>query len=194
MQRRFLWVVLAIVSVTGLVFGTVGFETTAMDRGVGVTVSDHDRALVTLWDPGVGKQGRPPDGIVRAGLVGEDPVTEDGQSIRVVAVLNRFSDRSITVDATVLDAPQGVVVGPFDPVTLAPGAAAALEAPVQCADHSGPTPITLRVRASNDQFSGVITFDAIVVCAIPTPPEKTVNEGTTEPRASSGTTNETATE
>lgn len=167
---------LVAVAATALVVSTGGFGTASMDRDVTAIVSEHDRALVTVWDPGVGSQGRPPSAIARARLDDETPVTVNGESTHVVAVLNRFDDRSITVDATVVGAPPDVGVGPFDPVTLAPGEAAGLEAPIDCGANDGPVEITLRLRASNDRFRGVITYDATVVCAIPTsttstPPE-----------------------
>jgi hypothetical protein len=193
MRRNSLWIVLAVVAAVGFAVGTVGVDTAAMDRGVSATVSDHDRALVTLWDPGVGTQGQAPEAVRSAGLAGEDPVTEDGARTRVLVVQNRFPDRWITVDATVVDAPPDLGVGPFDPVTLAPGAVAPLLAPVQCGTNTGPTTITLRVRASNDQFEGVITVDATVVCAVPPAQTTTANETATEPQSPRTATNGTAT-
>jgi hypothetical protein len=160
-----------VVVLAALVLGTGGFSTASMDRSVAVTVSDHHRALVTLWDPGAGGDGPPPRQIVSAGLDGEDPVTRDGQTTRVVAVQNRFTDRAITVDATVEESPPGVAVGPFDPVDLGPGDAAALNAPVNCGDSDGPVDVTLEVTASNNHFTGVISYEATVVCATPTPDE-----------------------
>jgi hypothetical protein len=149
---------------------------------------------VTLWDPGVGNQGQAPEAIRTAGLAGQDPITEDGAWTRILVVQNRFSDRWITVDATVVDGPSGVDVGPFGPVTLAPDVVAALGAPVQCGTNTGPETITLRVRASNDQFEGVITFDATIVCAVPPAQTTTANETATEPQSPTATTNGTATE
>jgi len=194
MRRNHLWVVLAVVAAFGFAVGTVGVETAAMDRGVSATVSDHDRSLVTLWDPGAGTRGRAPEAIRSAGLAGEDPVTEDGAWTRVLVVQNCFTDRWIVVDATVVDVPSGLDVGPFDPVTLAPGEVAPLGAPVQCGTNTGPATITLRVRASNDQFEGVIAFDATVVCAVPPSTTTPVNETMTEPGSPTSPTNGTVTE
>jgi hypothetical protein len=170
MRRRLLWMTVTALAVVGLVFSTGGFEVASMDRDVTVIVSEHDRALVTIWDPGVGSQGQPPHAIASAGLAGEDPVTADGESIRVVAVQNRFTDRSIRVTATATGTPAGVQVGTFEPVTLAPGEAAALEAPVECGEHTGPVDVTLSIRASSGQFEGVVSYDATIVCATPAPP------------------------
>jgi hypothetical protein len=161
--------VLGAVVLSTLVLGTGGFSTASIDRPVAVTVSDHDRSLVTLWDPGAGGDGPPPRRIASAGLAGEDPVTSDGQTTRIVAVQNRFSDRSITVDATVAESPPGVSVGSFDSVDLGPGDAGALRAPVDCGDSDGPVDVTLDVTASNDHFTGVISYEATVVCATPDP-------------------------
>lgn len=185
MRRRLIWATLGAVVLSALVFGTGGFTAASIDRPVAVTVSDHDRALVTLWDPGAGGEGPPPQTIASAGLNGEDPVTSDGQTTRVVAVQNRFTDRVITVDATVEESPPGVAVGPFDPVEVGPGDAAALNAPVDCGDRDGPVDVTLEVTASNDQFTGVISYEATVVCATPDP-TPTPDEASTTTTTTSG--------
>ena len=169
MPRRVLWATLGAVVLSAVVLGTGGFSSASIDRPVAVTVSDHDRALVTLWDPGAGGDGRPPQRIASAGLNGEDPVTSDGQLTRVVTVQNRFPDRAITVDATVEESPPGVEVGSFDPVDLGPGDAGALTAPVDCGDADGPVDVTIEVTASNDHFRGVISYETTVVCATPDP-------------------------
>jgi hypothetical protein len=166
-RRAVLATALAAVALSALVFGTGGYSTATMDRGVAVTVADHDQAVVTLWDPGVGSAGQPPLVVARAGLAGEDPVTREGEPVRVVAVVNRFEDQSITVDASVDASPTGVDVGPFEPVRLAPGAVGALEAPVECGNVSGPAGVTLRVRVVGGQLSGVITYRPTIVCATP---------------------------
>jgi hypothetical protein len=186
-RRRLLWAVIGAVVLSTLVLGTGGFTAASIDRPVAVTVSDHDRSLVTLWDPGAGGEGQPPRRIASAGLNGEDPVTSDGQTTRVVAVQNRFSDRAITVDATVAESPPGVGVGPFDSVDLGPGDAGALNAPVDCGDRHGPVEVTLEVTASDEHFTGVISYEATVVCATPDPtPTPTPDEASTTTAAASG--------
>jgi hypothetical protein len=167
--RRRLLLVAALVtaSMVALGVGAGAFSTASMDRPVELEVADHDRAFVTLWDPGVGSDGPPPRPIATAGLAGEVPVTEDGQSVRVVAVVNRFAYRSITVNATATSVPPGMDVGPFTPVTLGSGGSAGLEAAVDCGPHRGPASVVLSVRVSGVRMAASIEYTATVNCASP---------------------------
>lgn len=188
MRSRLLVLVLAAGLLTALVLGTSGFTSSSMNRPVAVTVSDNDQALVTLWNPG-SEGGPAPAAIDAAGLDQSAPVTTDGQVVTVVGVVNRFENRTITVEANVTDAPPGVIVGSLGPVTLGPGAAAPLEAPVTCGSYTGPASIGLTVRAYNDGFEGVIGFRSTVVCSVSQPMSTATDPTTTNATTTNPTTN-----
>lgn len=179
MRARLLVLVVTAGLLTALLLGTGGFTSTAFDRPVSVTVSDNDQALVTLWDPTADGATQPP-AIASVALDRSEPVTTDWQVVTVVGVVNRFEDRTITVEANVTKAPPGVTVGSLGPVTLGPGMAAPLEAPVTCGDYRGPVTLGLQVRAYTDGFEGVIGYRSTVVCSVDesTPTTATTNATT----------------
>jgi hypothetical protein len=179
-RRRFLWAALATVSVVALAVGTAGFDTASMARPVELEVAAHERAFVTLWDPGVGSQGRPPQPIAREGLAGEDPVTRSDQSVRIVAVVNRFAHRDITANATATSTPPGMHVGPFVPVTLGAGETTGLTAAVSCGSHRRPVTVALEVSVRADRLAATIPYTAVIDCASPPPTTTPAPRPTTE--------------
>lgn len=144
---------------------------------------------MTLRDPGVGSSGKwahregvrgrsnggAPHRIARDGPNGEDPGVRQGGEVRIVAVLNRFSEPPIEVTATVASAPDHVIVGEFETVTLDPGEAAGRETPVTC-DRNGPVRPVLRISATGadleSSFELTTSFDVTIVRAIPKPERK----------------------
>lgn len=164
MRRRRVLLAVAALAVAAAVTGpTGGFTATAADRPVEVAVADDDRALLTLYDPGVGSEGPPPRAVAAAGLAGEDPVANGSDRVRVLAVLNRFRT-PVTVDGAARSTPETVTVTGVDPVELAPAEAAGLTARVDCGDRRGPVTVALAVHASGDGVTVRTTTTATVVC------------------------------
>jgi hypothetical protein len=160
--RRAVWLLLGAVSVLALVVGTGGFSTAAVDRGVSIAVADHDRALVSVWDPG-GASAEPPR------YQGEDPVTPEGTRVKLVVVENRFDAGPIDLRVTERAASPVSVDGSYE--GLASGEVAPVVADVDCDGHHGRTevPLTVHATAVNGEFESEIRYDASVVCPDPTP-------------------------
>lgn len=158
--RRTLWTTLGLVVALSLLVSTGGFSSAVMDRGVAVSVADHEDAMVSIWDPG-GPSPEPP-----RPFAGENPVTPPSERVTVLVVQNgvgrsidvtvtSVSDSSVSVHGRVSDVQSGDVV----PVV----------ATVDCSDVAERAPVTvpLRVHVETDDgsFESTIRYDARLVCA-----------------------------
>jgi hypothetical protein len=161
-RRRIAWLLLAVVSLSALVAGTGGFDTAVVDRGVSLVVSDHERALISIWDPG-GSSPEPPQ------YPGEDPVTRDDTRVKLLVVENRVSDQ--TLDLRVTERPDSPIEvdGSYD--GLASGETTPVMADVDCNGHHGRVDALLTVEATTPDggFESTIRYDASVVCPDPVP-------------------------
>ena len=160
-RTRLLWVALAILSVSALVFGTGGFSAATADRNVSVAASSHDRALVSIWDPG-GASPEPPT------YAGEDPVTPNDTRVKLLVIENR-AGHALDVQVTERAGSPVSVDGGYD--GLRSGERRPIVADVDCNGHHGRTDALLEVRAVAEDggFESVIAYDARVRCASPTP-------------------------
>jgi hypothetical protein len=158
---RLVWAALVVAAVTTLVLGTGGFSVATLDRGVTMAVSDHDHALVSVWDPG-GDSPEPPR------YAGEDPVTSNDTTVRVLVIENRFTDE--TLDVAVTERPESPVAVEGSHDGLGPGDVAPITAEVECNGHEGRVDALLTVEATavGGGFEGEIDYDASVVCPGPT--------------------------
>jgi hypothetical protein len=160
--RRVLWAALAVASVSALVFGTGGFSAATVDRGVSMVVSDHDRALVSIWDPG-GPTPEPPS------YAGEDPITPNDTRVKLLVIENRFRDQALDVRVTERSGSPVAVDGGYD--GLSPEQIAPISADVDCNGHHGRVDALLTVEATavDGGFESTIVYDASVVCPAPEP-------------------------
>ncbi|WP_380680553.1 hypothetical protein [Salinigranum sp. GCM10025319] len=160
--RRVLWAVLAVASVSALVFGTGGFGAATVDRGVSMVVSDHDRALVSIWDPG-GPSPEPPS------HAGEDPITPNDTRVKLLVIENRFRDQALDVRVTERPGSPVAVDGEYE--DLAPGSIVPVSADVDCNGLHGrvDAPLTVEATAVDGGFESTIAYDASVVCPAPEP-------------------------
>jgi hypothetical protein len=159
-RTRLLWAGLAVLSVSALVFGTAGFGATTADRNVSIAASSHDRALVSIWDPG-GESPEPP------AYAGEEPVTQNDTRVKLLVIENRMPDHTLDVRLTERAGSPVSVDGrdrELDSGTIVP-----LVADVDCNGHHGRTDALLEVRAVADGggFESVIRYDASVTCPEP---------------------------
>jgi hypothetical protein len=161
-RRRLLWAGLAVLSVSALVFGTGGFNAAMADRNVSIAASSHDRALVSIWDPG-GASAEPP------AYAGEEPVTPNDTRVKLLVVENRMSDQTLDVQVTERAGSPVSIDGQYE--GLDSGSLVPLVADVDCNGHHGRTAALLEVRAVAEDggFKSVIAYDASVNCASPTP-------------------------
>lgn len=166
---RLIWLLVVALVVPALVVGTGGFSAATLDRGVTVSVADHDQAAVSLWDPGARDDHSTAD--VPRDWLREDPVTDDDPTTTLVVVKNRLG-HSIDVTASAVDAPAGVTVASVEAVTLEPGDVGRVDATVDCGDRTGgvQAPIDLRVHADGEGFAADIDYQVHVVCGAPGDP------------------------
>jgi hypothetical protein len=157
--RRTLWTTLGLAVALSLLVSTGGFSSAVMDRGVAVSVADHEDAMVSIWDPG-GPSPEPP--MYR----GENPVTSLSDRVTVLVVQNGVS-RSIDVTVTAVSGSPVSVHGRVSDVRshdVVP-----VVATVDCSDVSQRAPVTvpLQVHAEADDgsFESTIRYDARIVCA-----------------------------
>ena len=179
MRKRLLWLTLGALSVSALVLGTGGFSAAVTDRGVSVAVADHDRALVSIWDPG-GPSPEPP------AHPGEDPVTPNDTRVKLLVVENRIDGTTLDLQVSArADSPVSVD-GSND--GLGSGNTAAVFADVDCNGHTGrvDAPLTVEATATDGGFHSVIQFDASVVCSQPTA-EGSATRSTDSPRSTAAT-------
>lgn len=184
MHRRVLLVVIALAAL-GLVAGTGGFSAASMDRGVSVTVVDHDEAYVALYDPGSGgTAGRPVWLQGSTESPHESPVTSDDERTRLFIVANQFADHTIQVDGSV-PGDSAPAVSAIDPVTLAPDEVGSVTAVVECPSVQQEVyytlDLTVTVDGEGDSVSAEIEYPVTVVCAADQPPtpEPTDTDGST---------------
>jgi hypothetical protein len=160
MRRRLLWLALGALSVSALVVGTGGFSAAVTDRGVSVAVADHDRALVSIWDPG-GPSPEPPM------HPGEDPITPNDTRVKLLVVENRIDGATLDLQVRERAGSPVSVAGSYD--GLESEDTAVVDADVDCNGHTGrvDAPLTVRATATDGGFHSVIRFDASVVCSQP---------------------------
>lgn len=172
MRRRRLLVVLAAVTVLSTVIGTAGFGGTSLQRSVSVSVADDDRAVVSIWDVGTDGTGGGYHGYAQ-----EEPVLDNGSTVNVIVVKNRFSFHTLHVDVDHRDGSPVAVDG--EPVTFAPGGVAPIEASVDCNGHTGETTALLVIRAYSEDgtFETAIDYRTSVVCGGPADGEDTADPG-----------------
>jgi hypothetical protein len=161
-RRRLVWAGLAVLSVSVLVFGTGGFGAAVADRNAAIATSPHDRALVSLWDPG-GASPEPPM------YAGEEPVTPNDTRVTVLVVEHHLRGQRLDVGVTERAGSPVSVVGSADGVEH--GDVTPVVADVDCNGHHGRTDALLEVRAvaEGGGVEAVIAFDASVRCASPAP-------------------------
>jgi hypothetical protein len=158
--RRTLWTTLGVAVALGLLVSTGGFSSAVMDRGVAVSVAEHEDAVVSIWDPG-GPSPEPP-----RPFAGENPVTPPTDRVTVL-VLQHGVGRQVHVTVT---------AGPDSPVSVRgtvsnvrSGDVVPVVATVDCSDVTDRAPVTvpLRVHVATDDgsFESVIRYDARIVCA-----------------------------
>lgn len=109
-HRKTLSLVLALIAVSALLVGSLGFGTAAAERGVTVDVVADESAFI--------------------GYDSADMVVSDGDRVEIVTVTNRLYDH-VTVTEVSVDAESLTFENPSEP-TLAPGEQAPIEGTVEC--------------------------------------------------------------
>jgi hypothetical protein len=170
-RRRLVWAGLAVLSVSALVFGTGGFGAAVADRNASIATSPHDRALVSIWDPG-GASSEPPM------YAGEEPVTPNDTRVTLLVVEHHLRGQRLDVSVTDRAGSPVSVVGNADGVEH--GDVTPVVADVDCNGHHGRTEALLELRAVAEDggFESVIDFDATVRCASPSTPAPTASPET----------------
>jgi hypothetical protein len=157
-MRRNLLLLGAAVVVLALTVGTGGFSAAELERGLSVSVSDSDSALVSLYDPG---DTNPPDWAPETAT--EEPtVTDADDRVPVVYVHNRFEEQTLRID---LEPESSDVLTDTTPVTVGAGRTEAVPATVDCV--GGDREVTLTVVAEGDGMSARIDFPVTVDCRAP---------------------------
>ncbi|UWG46461.1 Uncharacterized protein HSRCO_0159 [Halanaeroarchaeum sp. HSR-CO] len=153
---------LAVVAVTGLLVGSIGFGSVAAERGVSVAVVDDDSAYV--------------------GYESSDTTVADGDRVAVVTVTNRlFDDVSVT---NVSVESESVTFADLSEPTLAPGEAAAIEGTVDCSPGDAET-VEVTVTLEGEGVTAAIYGDTVtrefaVSCADTTPSATYLTDGDVE--------------
>ena len=134
----------------GLIFGSFGFTSASVDRSVSAQVVSDDHALV--------------------GYQSSDLTVEDGETIDLVTVENRFSH---SVDMTGITIEDGTftISGPTQTTNIPPGENEAIQGTVECTPNEtqkiGLT-VTLKGSGVTAQiFSDTETRDFTLTCAAP---------------------------
>lgn len=158
--RRTLWTTLGLAMALSLLVSTGGFSSAVMDRGVAVSVAEHEDAVVSIWDPG-GQSPEPP-----RPFAGENPVTPPSERVTVLVVQNGVS-RQVDVTVTSVDGSPVSVHGRVSDVRQ--GDVVPVVATVDCSDVSERAPVTvplrLHVTTDDGSFESTIRYDARLVCA-----------------------------
>lgn len=163
-MNRHAWLLVAAVTVLSLALGTAGFSTASMDRGVQVSVVDHEDAVVGLADPGDHEtlpDWMPPE------YHGETPVTENDRTARLFVVRNGLNEGKLLVTARNAD-DSGVTL--IDAETRRVGASTGPEAvsgTVECPEGvHGPArlELTVVVDSLDDAVHAEIDYPVTVVC------------------------------
>ncbi|MFW6265639.1 MAG: hypothetical protein ACOC2A_02570 [Halanaeroarchaeum sp.] len=144
-------VALAVVAVTGLAVGSVGFGSAAVERGVSVAVVDDDSAYI--------------------GYESADRTVTDGDRVEVVTVTNRLVDDVSVTDVTVESG--AVTITDVSEPTLGPGESAAIEGTVECTPGESET-VAVSVTLAGEGVIAAIYGDTVtrefeVSCADTTP-------------------------
>lgn len=144
-------VALAVVAVTGLAVGSVGFGTATAERGVSVAVVDDDSAYF--------------------GYESSDMTVADGDRVEVVTVTNRLFDDVSVTNVTVES--ESVTFSDLGEPTLSPGESAAIEGTVDCAPGDSET-VEVSVTLAGEGviasiYGDTVTREFEVACADTTP-------------------------
>lgn len=157
--HRLLWTTVGVAVAMGLLMSTGGFSVASMDRGVSISIAEHDDAMVSIWDPG-GPTPEPPM------YPGENPVTPPGESVTVIVIQNNLNERIDVSVRAASTSPVSVNGGVSD---VAPGEVVPVTATVDCSDVSERAPVTVplivQVETVGPSFESTIDFDARIVCA-----------------------------
>lgn len=156
-MRRELLLTLTAVVVLSLAVGTSGFSAAQLERGVSVSVSDSDAALVALYDPG---EQNPPSWVSGEAASEPDP-SQDGET-PVVYVRNQFENKMLTVSLE----PDSDTIRDAESVRLDSGATAPIHADVDCVGDTENVPLT--VVANGHGVTTRIEFTVTVDCHAPT--------------------------
>lgn len=149
--RKTLSLVLAVIAVSALLVGSIGFGTAAAERGVSVDVVADDRALI--------------------GYDSADMAVTDGDRVEIVTVTNRLHDDVSVTDVSV-DAESLTFENPSEP-TLAPGERAPIEGTVDCqAGVTETVEVTVSLEGGGVMaaiYGDTVTREFDVTCEQPDP-------------------------
>jgi hypothetical protein len=152
-------IVLACASLALLV-PTGSFSAASVDRGVSVSVAEHENAMVSIWDPG-GSSPDPPKP-----FRGENPVTPNSEFLTVIVIQNGVDD---PIDVSVTSTADSSVSVHGTISDVHPGDVVPVQATVDCNDVSERAAVTvpLRVHVETDDgsFESTIRYDVRIVCA-----------------------------
>ena len=138
------------VACTGLVFGSFGFTNASVERGVSVQVTNDDHAFV--------------------GYQSSDLTVEDGETIDLVTVENRFS-HSVDVTDITIDDGTFTISSPTQPTNIHPGENGTVRGTVGCTPNETQKiglAVTLKGSGVTAQiFGDTETRDFTLTCAAP---------------------------
>lgn len=149
-KTKILSAVLMLVACTGLILGSFGFTSASADRSVSVQVVSDDYAFV--------------------GYQSSDLTAEDGETIDLVTVENRFSHSVDVTDITIEDG-TFMISSPTQPTNIHPGENGTIRGTVECTPNEtqkiGLT-VTLKGSGVTAQiFGDTETRDFTLTCAAP---------------------------
>jgi hypothetical protein len=167
MHRR-VWLLVAAFAALSLALGTGGFSAATMDRGVHVSVADHEHAFVGLADPGAHGTHPSPSWIHGKDnrLMSESPLQQGEGLTRLVVVKNRFGRTSLDVHARGTDSGDVRLTWSSN-TTLHPHDVGVVKGTVDCEGETGPQKLDLTVTAEavDGSLTASIDYPVTVVCA-----------------------------
>jgi hypothetical protein len=162
------WLLVAGLAALSLALGTGGFSAAEIDRGVSVSVADHENAYVGLADPGAHGTHPSPSWIHRGdnGLMSETPLQQGEGWTRLVVVKNRFGGTSLDVHARGTDGGDVRLTWASN-TTLHPHDVGVVSGTVDCEGATGPQQLGLTIvaEAVDGSLTAAIDYPVTVDCA-----------------------------